>query len=177
MSETLLSIRDLVVDFKTERGNVRALDGVFFDLPRDCITAIVGESGSGKSVTVSSIMRLLPGSSKTSGTVTFHPHGEDPIVVSSLNSSDPVLRNLRGGLVSMVFQEPMTALSPVHTVGEQVAEAVLCHRNVSRREALSEAETMLERVGIADAKSRMQMYPFEFSGGMRQRVEIGRAHV
>ena len=119
MSDPLLSIRDLVVEFKTELGTVRALDGVSFDLPRNCITAIVGESGSGKSVTVNSIMRLLPETAETTGTVTLRPEGGELIQVASLDKRDPKLQSLRGGLVSMVFQEPMTALSPVHRVGDQ----------------------------------------------------------
>ena len=101
MSDHLLSIRDLVVDFKTEIGAVRAVDGISLDLPRNCITAIVGESGSGKSVTVNSIMRLLPESAKTSGDITLYPQGGESIQVSSLGKRDPRLRSLRGGLVSM----------------------------------------------------------------------------
>ena len=107
MNEPLLSVRDLVVEFKTELGVVRALNGVSFDLPRNCITAIVGESGSGKSVTANSIMRLLPDSAKTAGTVTLHPQDDEAIQVSSLDKRDPKLQSLRGGLVSMVFQEPI----------------------------------------------------------------------
>ncbi len=175
VGEPLLSIRDLVIEFKTELGAVRALDGISFDLPRNCITAIVGESGSGKSVTVNSIMRLLPDTTSASGTITLHPQDAEPVVVSSLDKRDSRLHDLRGRLVSMVFQEPMTALSPVHRVGDQVAEAVLCHRDVSRKEALAETANMLSRVGIVDAENKMQMYPFEFSGGMRQRVVIAMA--
>ena len=175
MSDPLLSIRDLVVEFKTEIGLVQALNGVSFDLPRNCITAIVGESGSGKSVTVNSIMRLLPETTRMSGSITLRPEGDEPVLVSSLHKRDAKLLDLRGKLVSMVFQEPMTALSPVHRVGDQVAEAVLCHRHVSRKEALAEAANMLARVGIPDTANKMQMYPFEFSGGMRQRVVIAMA--
>lgn len=175
MNDPVLSIKNLEVAFNTERGVHPALNGVSFDLPRDCITAVVGESGSGKSVTANSIMRLLPDNVITSGEVTLYPVGEAPVSVLSLDRRDPLLQRLRGGLVSMVFQEPMTALSPVHRVGDQVAEAVLCHRDVSRTEALAEASHMLSRVGIADADRRMHMYPFEFSGGMRQRVVIAMA--
>jgi len=175
MKDSLLSIEDLVVEFKTDVGTVRALDGISFELPRKCITAIVGESGSGKSVTASSIMRLLPGSASSSGAITFRPLDGDPIHISSLEKNDPLLLHLRGGMVSMIFQEPMTALSPVHQVGDQVAEAVLCHRDVTRDEALAEAATMLSRVGIVDAANKMHQYPFEFSGGMRQRVVIAMA--
>lgn len=175
MSEALLSITDLSVEFKSELGEVRALDGISFQLPGNCITAIVGESGSGKSVTANTIMRLLPVSARASGSVLLRPSGGPTIDILSLKQRDPLLRRLRGGLVSMVFQEPMTALSPVHRVGDQVAEAVLCHRAVSYQAALQEAKDMLEKVGISDAVRKMQMYPFEFSGGMRQRVVIAMA--
>jgi ABC-type dipeptide/oligopeptide/nickel transport system ATPase component len=175
MSEPLLSIKDLTVDFKSEIGTVRALDGVTLDVPGNGITAIVGESGSGKSVTARSILRLLPRTASTSGEVILRPRDAAPIPITSLTERDPLLRSLRGGLVSMVFQEPMTALSPVHRVGDQVAEAVLCHRRVSRDAARKEATAMLAQVGISDAEQRMRMYPFELSGGMRQRVVIAMA--
>ena len=161
MNAPLLSIRDLVVEFRTELGNVRALNNVSFDVPRDCITAVVGESGSGKSVTSNAVMRLLPESAQTSGEIILHPQDEEPIEISSLTGKDPRLQSLRGGLVSMVFQEPMTALSPVHRIGDQVAEAVFCHRQVSKEEALAEAATMLEQVGLTDIEQKMRMYPFE----------------
>ncbi len=175
MSEPLLTVKDLVVEFRTELGAVRALDEVSFDMPRDCITAVVGESGSGKTVTGNSIMRLLPESAQSSGEIVLRPGDEEPISISSLTERDPRLLDLRGGLVSMVFQEPMTALSPVHRIGDQVAEAVLCHRRVSRETAWDEAAAMLEQVGLTDVERRMRMYPFEFSGGMRQRVIIAMA--
>ncbi len=175
MTTPLLSIKDLVVEFKTELGNVRALDNVSFDIPRDCITAVVGESGSGKSVTSNAIMRLLPDSARISGEIILRPQGAEPIEISALDDRDPRLRSLRGGLVSMVFQEPMTALSPVHRIGDQVAEAMLCHRQVSREEALAETTAMLKQVGLTDVENKMRMYPFEFSGGMRQRVIIAMA--
>jgi ABC-type dipeptide/oligopeptide/nickel transport system ATPase component len=175
MSEPLLSIKDLSVEFNTELGIVHALNKVTFDVPRDCITAVVGESGSGKSVTCNSIMRLLPKSAKTSGEIILRPQDAEPIPIFSLTQRDPRLSSLRGGLVSMVFQEPMTALSPVHRVGDQVAEAVLCHRRVSRKVASEEAATMLEKVGITDVEQKMRMYPFEFSGGMCQRAVIAMA--
>lgn len=175
MSDTLLTIKDLVVEFESELGRIQALNKVSFDLPRNCITAVVGESGSGKSVTANSIMRLLPDSALMSGDITLYPDGEPELSICSLNKRDPRLQSLRGGLVSMVFQEPMTALSPVHTVGDQVAEAVLCHRDVSKEQAWAEASAMLQQVGIADADNKMRRYPFEFSGGMRQRVVIAMA--
>lgn len=175
MTDSLLSIRNLSVEFKTELGAVVALNDVSFDVPRNSVTAVVGESGSGKSVTSNAIMRLLPDSVKTSGEIVLNPIESDPVVITSIDESDPQMQNLRGGLVSMVFQEPMTALSPVHRIGDQVAEAVLCHRDVSPDAAWSEAATMLEQVGLTDVETKMRMYPFEFSGGMRQRVIIAMA--
>ena len=176
--DAVLSIRDLAVEFKTDTGLTRALVDVGFDVPRGEVTAIVGESGSGKSVTANCIMRLIqPPGRIVSGTIEFAPERVPPFEIVSLPDRDPRLLELHGGLISMVFQEPMTALSPVYTVGNQVAEAILCHRDVSRRQAWQESAEMLERVGLDDIERRMRMYPFEFSGGMRQRVVIAMALV
>ena len=173
MVDNLLEIRDLAVEFGTDIGTTYALREVSFDVPRGKISAIVGESGSGKSVTANCIMRLIqsPGSI-TGGQIHFSPN-----VIAALPDKEPRLLDLRGGSVIMVFQEPMTALSPVYTVGNQVAEAILCHRKVSKEEALEEAADMLRRVGIDDVGRRIHQYPFEFSGGMRQRVVIAMALV
>ncbi len=177
-TDAVLSIRDLAVEFKTDTGLTRALVDVGFDVPRGQVTAIVGESGSGKSVTANCIMRLIqPPGRIVGGTIDFVPQGAPPFEIVSLGRRDPRLLELHGGLISMVFQEPMTALSPVYTVGNQVAEAILCHRDVSRRQAWRESAEMLERVGLDDIERRMHMYPFEFSGGMRQRVVIAMALV
>ena len=176
--DAVLSIRDLAVEFKTDTGLTRALVDVGFDVPRGQVTAIVGESGSGKSVTANCIMRLIqPPGRIVGGTIDFVPEGAPPFEIVSLGKRDPRLLELHGGLISMVFQEPMTALSPVYTVGNQVAEAILCHHDVGRREAWRESAEMLERVGLDDIERRMRMYPFEFSGGMRQRVVIAMALV
>ena len=178
MADNVLEIRDLAVDFKTDIGTTQALRDVGFDVPRGKVTAIVGESGSGKSVTANCIMRLiLPPGEIISGRIDFSPTSTSPFDIVSLPDKDPRLQDLRGGLISMVFQEPMTALSPVYTVGNQVAEAILCHRNVSKKQAWAEAADMLERVGIDDVPRRIYQYPFEFSGGMRQRVVIAMALV
>ncbi len=178
MPDNVLEIRDLAVDFKTDIGTTQALRDVGFDVPRGKVTAIVGESGSGKSVTANCIMRLIqPPGEIISGRIDFSPTSTEPFDIVSLPDKDPRLLDLRGGLISMVFQEPMTALSPVYTVGNQVAEAILCHRNVSKKEAWAEAADMLERVGIDDVPRRIYQYPFEFSGGMRQRVVIAMALV
>jgi ABC-type dipeptide/oligopeptide/nickel transport system ATPase component len=176
--DNVLQIRDLAVEFKTDTGLTHALNNVGFDVPRGQVTAIVGESGSGKSVTANCIMRLIqPPGKITGGTIDFAPKSMSPFEIVGLGKKDPRLHELRGGLISMVFQEPMTALSPVYTVGNQVAEAILCHRKVTKEVAWQEAADMLQRVGIGDIERRMKMYPFEFSGGMRQRVVIAMALV
>ena len=176
--ENVLQIRDLEVEFKTDTGITNALTGVSFDVRRGDVTAIVGESGSGKSVTANCIMRIIqPPGKIVGGSIEFDSSDQAAFDVVQLNPKDQRLYDLRGGHISMVFQEPMTALSPVYTVGNQVAEAILCHRDVSEEVAWREAAEMLELVGITDIERRMRMYPFEFSGGMRQRVVIAMALV
>ncbi len=178
MSDNVLEIRNLAVEFKTDTGISKALRDVSFDVPRGKVTAVVGESGSGKSVTANCIMRIIqPPGKIISGEIMFSPIRTDPYDIVSLVNKDPRLVDLRGDLISMVFQEPMTALSPVYTVGNQVAEAILCHRHVTEREAWNEAADMLMQVGIDDVPRRIHQYPFEFSGGMRQRVVIAMALV
>jgi len=178
MMPPILEVRDLEVVFKTDIGTTRALSGVSFDVPHGKVTAIVGESGSGKSVTANCMMRLIqPPGRISNGAIQFSPKDSKPFDIISLGKKDPRLHELRGGLISMVFQEPMTALSPVHTIGNQIAEAILCHRDVNSKTAWREAAEMLERVGIDEADRRMHMYPFEFSGGMRQRAVIAMALV
>ena len=177
-SDNILQVRNLAVEFDTETGRTKALQGVSFDVLRGQVTAIIGESGSGKSVTASAIMRLIqPPGRVTAGSIDFAPSSSEPYDVLALIDKDARLGQLRGDHISMVFQEPMTALAPVYTVGNQVAEAILCHREVSKEVAWDEAANMLQRVGIDDLQRRMQQYPFEFSGGMRQRVVIAMALV
>ena len=178
MSDNILEIRNLRVRFKTDTGITNALNDINFDVPRGKVTAIVGESGSGKSVTANCIMRLLqPPGEIVSGSIQFNPSRTEPFDVVAIKDRDSRIYDLHGGLISMVFQEPMTALSPVYRVGNQVAEAILCHRDVSKEAAMAEAHDMLSRVGIPDIDTRINMYPFEFSGGMRQRVVIATALV
>jgi oligopeptide transport system ATP-binding protein len=165
----LLEIDDLCVSFRGERGAVRAVNSVSLTLDAGETLAIVGESGSGKSVTALSILRLLGGSGRIErGHILFD--GSDLTTLS-----DAALRALRGNRIAMIFQEPMSSLNPVLTVGKQVAEPIHLHRGVSWKEAMSQAMVLLERVSIPDAAKRLGDYPHQFSGGMRQRVMIAMA--
>ena len=169
-SETLLSVRDLRTWFHTGAGVIKAVDGVSFDLRRGEVLAIVGESGSGKSVTALSVMGLVasPPGRIEAGHILWK--GRDLLELPERD-----LRRLRGDEISMVFQDPMSSLNPVHTVGRQIAEMVRLHRKVSRRKAIERAVEMMDLVGIPQACRRADSYPHEFSGGMRQRVMIAMA--
>jgi oligopeptide/dipeptide ABC transporter ATP-binding protein len=177
-NDKVLEIEDLRVYFYTDEGEVRAVDGVSFAMRRGRIMAVVGESGCGKSVTAYSILRLIqePGEIK-GGRIVFHPSDGESINITDLKENSEDLFNLRGGKISMIFQEPMTALSPVHTVGNQICEAILLHQEVTKEEARQKAIQMLTKVGIPGAEQRIDQYPFEMSGGMRQRVVIAMALV
>jgi len=165
----LLEVRDLCMVFPTEAGDARAVDGVSFTLDRGRVLGLVGESGCGKSVTALSLMRLVPPPGRIAGgQVIFE--GRDLLTLSERE-----MRAIRGARMAMIFQEPMTALNPVLTVGGQVAEAVTLHRPVSRREAWERAAGLLAEVGIPDAERRAHDYPHQLSGGMRQRVMIAMA--
>lgn len=173
-----LSIKGLKVHFDTEEGRVVAVENVSFDVPKGKVLAVVGESGSGKSVSAYSILRLIesPGHI-AAGSITFKPEGGVPIEILELKEKDELLYAIRGGYISMIFQEPMAALSPVHTVGDQICEAILLHGKVTKKEAGKQAVEMLTKVGIPDPEQRLRQYPHEFSGGMRQRVVIAMALV
>jgi len=166
----LLSVRDLVTTFRTDRSSVRAVDGVSFDIPLGATVGLVGESGCGKSVTSLSILRLVPDPPGRidSGTITFRDR-------DLLALSEREMRGVRGDQISMIFQEPMTSLNPVYTVGSQIVEAIRLHRSVSRSAAHDRAVQMLKLVGIPGAEDMSRAYPHELSGGMRQRVMIAMA--
>ena len=176
VADNVLEIEDLRVSFYTEEGEVRAVDGVSFSIPRGSIVGLVGESGCGKSVTSYSVLRLIqsPGEIK-GGSIRFRPNNGDPIEITDLDEEDDALYHLRGGAISMIFQEPMTALSPVHTIGDQIGEAIMLHGEHSEEQAKEIAAEMLDKVGIPNPRSRLDQYPFEMSGGMRQRVVIAMA--
>ena len=169
MSETLLSVQNLHTSFFTDNGEVQAVNGVSFDLNPGEILGIVGESGSGKSVTAYSIMQILAETGRvTEGKVLFK--GED-----LTKWSEKQMQNFRGKSCSIIFQDPMTSLNPVFTIGNQMREAVILHTNRRGAEADARVKELLELVGINEPEKRMKQYPFEHSGGMRQRVMIAMA--
>jgi peptide/nickel transport system ATP-binding protein len=178
MNDNVLEIDGLKVYFYTEEGEIKAVDGVSFSMRRGRIMALVGESGCGKSVTSYSILRLIQKPGKImGGEIRFRSTAGDVINVAELDEKSETLYDLRGGRISMIFQEPMTALSPVHTVGNQICEAILLHQDVTPAQAREKAIDMLSKVGIPGAEKRIDQYPFEMSGGMRQRVVIAMALV
>jgi peptide/nickel transport system ATP-binding protein len=168
--ETLLRVEGLVTAFETEEGEVRAVDGVSFEVRKGRTLGIVGESGCGKTVTALSIIRLLPHpiASILDGRILFE---DEDLATASIER----LHEIRGNRIGMIFQEPMTALNPVHRVGRQIVESLKLHRNISSSEALAAAVEMLEKVGIPSPEVRVSEYPHQLSGGMRQRVMIAMA--
>jgi oligopeptide transport system ATP-binding protein len=166
----LLSVEDLCVYFRSDHGEVKAVDGVSFELARGEVLGLVGESGSGKTVTNLAIMGLLP------RPPAYFPRGAIRFDGRELLSADArTMRSLRGRRIAMIFQDPMTALNPYLTVDRQLTEVLELHERIAHRVARVRAIDMLERVGIADAEARMRSYPHELSGGMRQRVMIAMA--
>jgi peptide/nickel transport system ATP-binding protein/oligopeptide transport system ATP-binding protein len=169
MAEPLLEVEDLSVHFATEDGLVRAVDGVSFDLRRGEVLGIVGESGSGKSVTAMTIMGLTRGvNAKFGGSVRYL--GKDLLQIS-----DTEMQDYRGNEIGMIFQDPMTSLNPVYRVGEQISEAIRAHDKVDRRNARRRSVELLKQVGIPNPESRVDDFPHQFSGGMRQRAMIAMA--
>jgi len=168
---SLLEVKDLRTYFHTDAGTAKAVDGVSFHVERGEVLGIVGESGCGKSVTSLSVMRLVPrppGEIMAGSEIRFD--GRD-----LLSLSEAEMRQVRGNDIAMIFQEPMTSLNPVYTIGDQIAEAVRLHRGASRREARQQAIEVLRLVGIPDPAERVDAYPHQLSGGQRQRVMIAMA--
>ena len=169
MKQTLISVQDLHTSFFTDAGEVCAVNGVSFDLDHGEILGIVGESGSGKSVTAYSIMQILADTGKITGGKILYK-GED-----LAGYSEKQMRNFRGKCCSIIFQDPMTSLNPVFTIGSQLKEAIKLHTDKRGAEATARAVELLELVGINEPKKRIKQYPHELSGGMRQRVMLGMA--
>ena len=180
-ARNVLEVSDLQVDFRLHgEGVLRAVDGVSFRVPHGKTVALVGESGSGKSVISQSVMGILPPVARISGgAIRFRadPRDAQGVDIAALAPDSAEIREIRGGRISMIFQEPMTSLSPLHTVGDQIGEAVRLHRDVTRAEARGLAAEMLDRVGFPQPVEALDGYPFELSGGLRQRAMIAMALV
>jgi oligopeptide/dipeptide ABC transporter ATP-binding protein len=183
-NDVLLEIKGLRTYFFLDEGTARAVDGVDFGIQRGQTLGVVGESGCGKSVAAQSILRIVPSPGRiVEGEILYHrlPHddrvgsGAEIVNLARLNPHGREMRNIRGYEIAMVFQEPMTALSPVHTIGNQIMEAIILHQQVSNAEAQDRAIEMLSRVRIPDPAKRIDDYPFQLSGGMRQRAMIAMA--
>jgi peptide/nickel transport system ATP-binding protein len=180
VTHPLLSVEDLRVRFTLPEGIVEAVKGVSFQIMPGKTVALVGESGSGKSVVSQSIMGILPKTASiSSGRILYRDPASDSEVIdiAALNPNSAAMRSIRGGRISIIFQEPMTSLSPLHTVGDQVSEALQLHRKMSKAEGLEITQDMLRLVGFPDPARALQTYPFELSGGLRQRTMIAMALV
>jgi peptide/nickel transport system ATP-binding protein len=168
MTDSVLKLRDVKVSFNTENGVVQAVRGVDLDVAAGEMVGVVGESGSGKSVTFLGVMGLLPGSAHVTGSASVGG-------VEMIGAPKKVLRSIRGKKMAMIFQDPLSALNPVHKIGDQIIEIIRAHNDVSNSEASTRAVELLDIVGIPQPKERSRQYPHEFSGGMRQRVMIAMA--
>lgn len=173
--EALLEVRDLRTHFHTDDGIVRAVDGVDFAIRRGRTLGVVGESGCGKTILSRSIIRTVPGRATIEGKVLWRRRSGEVVDLTTYAPDSPKLRSIRGREIAMIFQEPMRSLSPVHTIGSQVMEALRIHERVSYEEARRRTIDMLAVVGIPDPEVRFGSYPFEMSGGMRQRSMIAMA--
>ncbi|MBM7571871.1 ABC transporter ATP-binding protein [Aquibacillus albus] len=174
----LLSVKNLNIEIQMDNAVLNAVDGVSFNIEKGKTLGLVGESGCGKSLTSRSIMSLNPKECETTGEILYNSTIDKKMNNVNIVDLDPTgkkVRSIRGKKISMIFQEPMTALSPLYTIGNQIMEAILLHRTKNKKEAKKIALEMLRKVGISDEEKRFDQYPHEFSGGMRQRVVIAMA--
>ena len=181
-NNALLEIKDLEISFPLDEGDVRAVVGVSLQVRPGEVLGVVGESGCGKTVTAQSVLRILATPGRIdSGQILFHPpgssdaNGNGVVDLASLNPTGPEIRNIRGKDIAMIFQEPMSSFSPVHTIGSHIVEAILLHQDVSKTKAREMTIDLLRLVGISGAEQRIDNYPHQFSGGMRQRAMIAMA--
>jgi oligopeptide/dipeptide ABC transporter ATP-binding protein len=182
--QVLLEIRDLRVSFPLDEGTVQAVSGVDLTIKRGQVVGVVGESGCGKTVTAQTVLRIVPPPGRIeSGQILLNqPRSSsngstvsERVDLAQLNPTGRQIRDIRGGDIAMIFQEPMSSFSPLHTIGNQLTESILLHKDVSKAQALATIIDLLEKVGIPNAVRRMDQYPHEFSGGMRQRAMIASA--
>lgn len=176
----LLEIKDLKISFPLDEGLVRAVEGVDLTVHRGEVLGVVGESGCGKTVTAQSVLRIIPAPGQIdSGQILFHPPGVSDekrvIDIAKVNPTGSEIRDIRGKDIAMIFQEPMSSFSPVHTIGSQIMEAILLHQSVTEQQAREKTIELLRLVGISGAEQRVDSYPHQFSGGMRQRAMIAMA--
>ena len=174
--DNILEIRGLKIYFHLDEGTLKAVDGVNLHLGRNETLGVIGESGCGKSLTAKSIIGILPGTAKIeAGDIIYRGIDGGEVNITSLGKNSLKIRSIRGGEIGMIFQEPMTSLSPVHTIGFQISEALMLHRNLRKKEAERITLAMLERVGISNGGQRFGEYIHQLSGGLRQRVMIAMA--
>jgi oligopeptide/dipeptide ABC transporter ATP-binding protein len=171
----ILELSNLKTHFFLEEGVLKALEGITFSILPEEVLGVIGESGCGKSVTAQSIMRIVPEPGKIVEGKIYLNHNDKRIDLTSLNPKGKEIRNIRGREISMIFQEPMTSLSPLHTIGNQVVEAILLHKTTNKNEAREIAIEMLGKVGIPNPSKRIDEYPHQLSGGLRQRAMIAMA--
>lgn len=175
----LLELKDLKVHFHLDEGVLKAVDGVDLKIKKGKTLGIVGESGCGKSVTSHAMLRLLPNTARIEGKILLHEANgkklDEPINLAGLNSKGKEIRDIRGGEIAMIFQEPMKAFSPIHTIGNQIIESILLHKTSDPNEARAFAIEILRKVGMANPEQRIDEYPHQLSGGMRQRAMIAMA--
>ena len=175
-NESVISVKNIKTYFYSENRCNRAVNGVSFEVKRGRTLCVVGESGCGKSVTASSIMQLLPRLARIEeGEIIYHSEEKGDIEIQKLKRNGKEMRELRGKDIAMIFQDPMTALNPVFKVGDQIAENIMQHEKVSKKEAKARALELLTQMGIPEPEKRINQYPHEFSGGMRQRAVIALA--
>ncbi|WP_417711548.1 ABC transporter ATP-binding protein [Roseibium aggregatum] len=173
----MLNVENLSISFRTDEGLITPVQGVSFKVEPGKTLGLVGESGSGKSITTKALMRLLPGNASLSGEtrITYSAKDGNEVEIHKIKPNARSLRQLRGGEIGMIFQEPMASFSPVYTIGNQMMETIRLHRGCGKREARELAVEMLEKVGISNPSERIDQYPHEMSGGMRQRAMIALA--
>jgi oligopeptide transport system ATP-binding protein len=176
-TDTVLELNNLHTHFFLESGTIKSVDGVDLTIKRNTTLGLVGESGCGKSVTSLSIMQLVqsPPGKIVAGEILFHRKNQGVVDIAKLDRRGREMRSIRGGEIAMIFQEPMTSLNPLYTIGEQIAETIRLHQQLNHKDALDRAQEMLHKVHISDPKQRLAQYPHQLSGGMRQRVMIAMA--